>query len=200
MPIWTYAELAARIRRAPPRCGSTRLVAIDGHGGAGKTLFAERLAEHLGGAPILHTDDFASWEEPINWWPRLEAEALQPLERGKPARYQAYDWSARRLGEWRAVPAVEVVVLEGVSSTRQSVADRLSLAIWIDAPVDVCLARGIQRDGEAMRDQWLTWIAGEDAHFALDRTRDRVDLVVDGVPDEHAMHDPDQEFLCLAVP
>ena len=49
-----------------PRTGATKLVGIDGHGGSGKSTLAELLADHLG-AEIIHTDDFASWEEPLEW-------------------------------------------------------------------------------------------------------------------------------------
>ena len=47
---------------------TTRIIAIDGPGGAGKSSLAEHLAHELD-APIVHTDDFASWDNPIEWWP-----------------------------------------------------------------------------------------------------------------------------------
>jgi uridine kinase len=53
--------------RAPAHCGQVRLVAIDGAGGAGKSVFANRLSRIPAGAPIMHTDDFAYWDEPIRW-------------------------------------------------------------------------------------------------------------------------------------
>ena len=128
-------DLAEVIRRAPARCGSVRLVAIDGPGGAGKSVFAERLARHLGNTPVIHTDDFASWDNPVGWWGRLEGEVLGPVERGTWAvRFRAYDWEAQRLGEWREIPASDVILLEGVSSSRQAVAKRLTLALWVEAP------------------------------------------------------------------
>lgn len=58
-----------------------RLVAIDGPGGAGKSVFAARLARAFAGlqeVTVLHTDDFASWETPAGWWPRLEPYAEAP--------------------------------------------------------------------------------------------------------------------------
>ena len=88
------------------------------------------------------------------------------------------------------------MLLEGVSSARRAVAERLSLAIWVEAPPSVRLARGIERDGDAMRGQWERWMAGEETHYARDRTRDRADVLVDGAPS--MLHDPDVEFVCVA--
>ena len=191
----SFGDLATLIRSAPARCGNVRLVAIDGRGGAGKSLFADRLADCLGDAPILHTDDFASWDEPIDWWHRLEADVLGPMERGEPVRYQAYDWVRRKLGEWRELHVSEVVLLEGVSSSRRAVADRLSLAIWVEAPRQVRLARGIARDGEAMRHQWEKWMAEEDGHYARDRTKERADVIIAGAPS--VAHDPESQYVRL---
>lgn len=193
--ISQFAELAEAVRRALPRCGPVRLVAIDGPGGAGKSVFAERLARSLGGVPVIHTDDFASWDDPRGWWPRLEREVLAPLEQGQPVTFQAYDWVHRRLGEWRRIRASDVVLVEGVSSARQAVAERLSLAVWIETPSVECLTRGLARDGVAMRQQWERWMAEEEAHFALDRTWERAHVIVDGAPS--LPHDPESEFVSL---
>jgi hypothetical protein len=43
------AALARLCRRAPARCGTTRVVAIDGRSGAGKSSLADRLADQLAG-------------------------------------------------------------------------------------------------------------------------------------------------------
>jgi uridine kinase len=186
------------VHAAPARCGPVRLVAVDGPGGAGKSVLADRLAHHLGGVPVIHTDDFASWDEPIHWWHRLEHDVLGPLERGEPVRYQAYDWSARQLGDWRELTLSDVVVLEGVSSARREVAARLSLAIWVERPRVVRLARGLDRDGVDMRPQWEAWMAEEDAHYAVNRTSERADVIVDGAPS--LAHDPNSEFVRLRKP
>jgi len=55
------------------------------------------------------------------------------------------------------------------------------------------LARGIERDGEALRPHWLRWMAEEDRHYALDRTRDHVEVLVDGAP--AAPHDAEAEYV-----
>ncbi len=190
--IARFTDLAEAIRRAPARCGSVRLVAIDGPGGAGKSVFAERLAHRLGTAPVIHTDDFASWDNPVGWWSRLENEVLDAVERGEwPVRFRAYDWE----GEWREIPASDLILLEGVSSSRQALAQRLTLAVWLEAPRAWRLARGLERDGESMRAQWEQWMAEEDSHFATDRARDRADVIVDGAPS--TPHDPEEAFVRL---
>jgi uridine kinase len=157
----------------------TRIVAVDGHGGAGKTTFASRLAELLGGIQVAHTDDFASWDNPIDWWPRCIAELLEPLSRGEVARYEASAWNGipRPAVEIRPEP---VVILEGVTASREAFRPYLALSIWIDTPRALCAQRGIERDGESMREQWERWLASEDRYIARENPLAHVDIVVPG--------------------
>jgi hypothetical protein len=194
--VQPFASLAAHIVALPPSCGPVRLVAVDGPGGAGKSTFAGRLAAALGDAQVIHTDDFAAWDVPIEWFPRLWEQVVEPLAAGRCGRYQRYDWVRRELAEWHDVPLAPVIILEGVSAGRREIADHLALTVWIETPADLRLARGIERDGEELRSFWNDWIRAEDAHFAADGTRDRADLVVTGDPS--VPHDPDTEFVSLA--
>jgi uridine kinase len=192
----SFDELAARLLELPPSCGpDVRLIAVDGPGGAGKSTFATRLAGALGDAPIVHTDDFASWDEQFDWHPRLLAELIEPLRAGRPARFRRYDWVERRFGRRQEVPPSPAVIVEGVGAARREFADALAYVIWIDTPANVRLARGLARDGEELRDFWQQWIAGENRHFAADRTRERADLVVDGNP--AAPYDPESQFVAV---
>src|SRR5262249_13474221 len=70
---------------------TTRIVAIDAHGGAGKSSLAASLARELD-APVVHTDDFASWDNPVDWWPELIEKLLAPLAAGRAARYTPTSW------------------------------------------------------------------------------------------------------------
>lgn len=194
--IETYADLAARISAGPPRCGPVRLVAVDGPGGAGKSTFAARVASALGGVQVVHTDDFASWEDPTGWWPRWEEQVLRPLAGGLPGSFRAYDWWRREAGERRDVPVADVVVLEGVSAARRAVADRLTQAVWVSTGERTRLRRGLKRDGEDALELWRSWMAEEDHHFTLDSTAGRADVVVDGDP--RLPHDPETAYVRLA--
>ena len=195
MRVLTFEALAASIRGREARCGGVRLVAVDGPGGAGKSVFAARLARALGDVPVVHTDDFASWDNPHGWWDRFETQVLGPLERGDDVRYQRYDWNEQRLGAWLAIPRSDVVIIEGVSSSRAAARERLSMAVWIETDRDERLRRGIERDGESMRPMWHAWMAQEDAFFERDGTRDRADTIVSGSPT--VAHEAEREFIAV---
>lgn len=170
-------ELVAAILAKP---GPLRLVAIDGPGGAGKSTFARKLSEAAGESPVVHTDDFASADNPINWWPRLLEQVIEPLTRGDAAHYQRYDWPSETLAEWHTIEPAPIVIIEGVSAGRAEWAAHLSFLIWIETPREERLRRGLDRDGIAALHNWESWMAGEDAHYKRDPTRERSDVVIDG--------------------
>ena len=66
------------------------------------------------------------WRDIAGWWPRLDREALRPLLSGLPARFGVRDWAndllGRGLGRWATVPAADVVIVEGVTSSRRAAA------------------------------------------------------------------------------
>jgi uridine kinase len=188
--IGRYDELA---RAVLAHEGPVRLVGIDGCAGAGKTTFATRLATAVGGAPIVHTDDFASHETPIEWWPRMLDDVVGPLLGGRAATYPAYDWVRRAPGETIVVEPAPVVVIEGVGGCRAAWRDKLATSIWIDAPRDERLRRGLARDGIELAGFWREWMAAEDAYVAAEDPASRVDLVVDGAAT--TLYDEEREFV-----
>lgn len=155
------------------------VVGIDGPGGAGKSTLAAALQAAWPGSSVVHTDDFASWDDPVDWWPRLLEQVLLPLSRGEEARYQRYDWVERRLADWLTVKPGRVIV-EGVSSTRREFDSYLSYRIWVETARQERLRRGLERDGADALPQWNEWMAAEDAHFAQDQPVERADLVLSG--------------------
>ena len=171
--------LADDIRAAPlPPAVATRIVAIDGCGGAGKSTLAAGLAEELA-AVVVHTDDFASWENPVDWWPELLRVVLEPLARGEPATFAPNSWG----GPPREPVTVEpggTVIVEGVTASREAFRPYLAYAIWVDAPRELRLARGLDRDGEDARELWESWMAEEDAYVARERPHEHADVVLRG--------------------
>ena len=176
----SVSALADLVRARPPRLGPVRLVCIDGPAGSGKTTLAARLGDALGAA-VLHLDDlYEGWSGLDGVFDRLEEQVLAPLATGRSGRYQRYDWEAGHFAEWRDVPLSEHLVVEGCGSAPAALADRAVLVVWADAPAPVRLARGLARDGEHMRAEWVRWQELEDVHFAREGTRERAEVLVDG--------------------
>ena len=192
----TYVDLARDLLATEV---DVRLVGVDGCGAAGKTTFATRLAKAAGGAPVVHTDDFASFDEPIEWWPRMLAEVIEPLSNGASATYRPYDWVARQRSDHVIeIPPAPLIVIEGVGAIRQAWRERLVTRIWVDAPRDARLRRGLDRDGVHMLEFWTWWMAEEDRYVSADDPRSHADLHVDGEPS--IPHDPDAEFVEIGRP
>ncbi|WP_307802617.1 uridine kinase family protein [Cellulomonas dongxiuzhuiae] len=175
-----------RALRSAPRLGRVRLVCIDGPAGSGKTTTAADVARELlvrdVAVAVVHLDDlYDGWRGlEGSLWPRLSAQVLEPLRRGGPGRFQRYDWATGAFAEWVDVPVRPVLVLEGCGSARRSADAVASVRVWVEAPDDVRLARGLARDGQAAEKDWTAWMADERAHFARERTRERADIRLDG--------------------
>ncbi|MGW6271295.1 uridine kinase family protein [Streptomyces sp. NPDC055060] len=165
-------RVAAELLRLPPSCGPVRLVAVDGHAGSGKSTFADRLAEALGGAPVLRLDDIASHAALFDWTERLRSQVLVPLSRGETAHYEPYDWHACRFGPGtRALPPAPVVLVEGVGAGRRALRPLLARLLWMELPRDESWGRGRHRDGAVQSDFWDGWEPAERRHFAEDPSR-----------------------------
>ena len=181
LPMSALAE--AILRSRSPNAMRTKIVAIDGRGGAGKSTLAERIASALGDAPIVQTDDFASWENPFDWWPQCIEQVLRPLSEGGRAVYRRNRFNTREHGETVEIDgSPEIVVLEGVSASRLAFDSYLAFRIWVEAPAEIRLARGLERDGTAIEPQWRKWMEQEDAWIASEHPMERADLVVSGEP------------------
>ncbi len=166
----------------PPRCGSTRVVCIDGPAGSGKTTLAGRLASAVGGAPVVHLDDlYEGWHQDLGapLASSLRRWLLDPWAQGRPGRFPRYDWAADAYGsEWTEVAAAPVAILEGCGSASRLVRSSATVVVWVQADPEVRLRRGLRRDGEAMAAQWPGWQRREARHFEADGTRAAADVVV----------------------
>jgi uridine kinase len=112
------------------------------------------------------------------------------------AHYRRYDWERERFTEDQTAVAVpDVLLVEGVASARAASRPYRTLAVYVHADRTVRLDRGVARDGEQLRGEWLRWMAAEERHFAADDTARWVDVLVDGSPVVN--YDPDSEFVLL---
>jgi uridine kinase len=142
------------------------VVAIDGHGAAGKTSLATEAAGLLG-AVLLHTDDYfrrapaTGDTRPMARyydWARLRDEALEPALRG----------SAQR------------IVVEGVSAASPALADLVTHTVFVATPEPIRLER---LHGRITPEEWDTeWLEAERGYF-LSRPPDSFDLIVSGSTD-----------------
>ena len=181
-PRRPLSDLAARVLAAPARLGAVRLVCVDGPAGSGKTTLAGGLAAALGDdAAVLHMDDlYAGWTL-TGAVARLQAGVLRPLAEDRAGAYHRYDWYAGRfVPEPVPVPVPAVLVVEGCGSAPRALDAWTTLRVWIEAPRDVRLVRGLARDGAAMQPEWLRWQRTEAAEFAREDTRARADVRLDG--------------------
>ncbi|WKT96021.1 hypothetical protein Q2K19_17385 [Micromonospora soli] len=187
--VEAYAGLARRVLAGPARLGPTRLVAVDGPSGAGKTVLAARLADALAALagdrpPVVRTDDLLDgWDDQLTFWSRLEEWVLAPLRSGRPGAYRRYSWARGCfLGPPVPVSAGPVLIVEGVSAARARIRPELTLSVFVTAPAELRLSRALARDGAQILPELRRWHAGERAHFAADGTEAAADLVVDGAP------------------
>jgi uridine kinase len=177
------AEALRAIDRAQPRCGATKVVAIDGPSGAGKTYFAAALAERIPSAYVLHMDDmYPGWDGLHQGVADLHDQVLSPIARGERAAYRRWDWEHERYAGWQSLPATSLLLVEGVGSGAGRNADRESVLIWLEADRGVRFRRGIERGAESYLRQWQRWAAQEEALFLADATRDRADLIINTTP------------------
>ena len=173
------AEVLQALRGAPVRDGRTRVVAVDGRSGAGKTRLAGLLAGELGAAVVSLEDLYGGWDGLERGVDLLVSQVLEPLAAARAARVPRYDWAARRWAEPAVLEPPAVLIVEGVGAGARRAAVYASLLAWLDAPEAVRKRRALDRDGETFVPYWDMWAAQEDAMLARERTPERADLVID---------------------
>ena len=181
-----------------------RVILLDGRAGAGKSTLANRLARELGGtasagagtfrpdAPladsvpvqILHADDmYEGWAGPATMVDILLDRILVPLASGRDGGFEMWDWVADARSHTIAVPQRPWLIVEGVGVGMPRAREFAVLTTFIDAPWDVRLQRGIERDHHAYADvveRWEGFEAQERAMHEHNGTRQAADFVIDG--------------------
>ena len=183
------------------------VVAIDGHGGAGKSTLAAAVAQATRAA-LVHTDDF--FQQPATPaggraardhsrpaqaggpaaaghsmaqyydWRRIRAQAVQPLKAGRRATFRRFDWErgAGRDGAVTVAPAA-LIVLEGVFSAAPELSDLMDRSVLVNTPEQERLRRLRAR---VTPEEWdPDWLIAEQAYFGAIRPPSSFDLVVSGM-------------------
>jgi uridine kinase len=163
------------------------VVAIDGHGAAGKSTLADAVAAATGAA-LVRTDDFfrdfpagpappglAGYYD----WRRLRAEALVPLRARRMASFRRFDWErGSGLNGTVSVEARDVILVEGVFSAAPELSDLVDRSVFVETPEPERLRRLRLR---VAPDEWDDdWLIAERAYFELIRAPSSFDLVVPG--------------------
>lgn len=177
-------------------------VGIGGPSGSGKTLLAREVAGSLPAGQLLSLDSYyrdladlppgrraaVNFDDPaaLDW--DLLAGHLRRLAAGSPVRVPRYDFAVHaRHGSAGTLRPDRDLVVEGLFALHQArVRGFLDLAVFLDAPEEVCLARRIARDirrrgrtEESVREQWRRCVSPMRRRH-VEPTRDRADLVLDG--------------------
>lgn len=169
--------LAERLRDRAPACGSTRVIAIDGRSGAGKTALALDLADEIG-APILHLERlYPGWGGLAATPPKVRG-LLASLAVGERGTARQWDWSLDQPGSWLSVRPTSDLIIEGVGAGARVLRPFLSQLIWLEAPPQERRRRAIARDGDTYEPWWDRWAAQENAYLDADRTPEAADLVI----------------------
>ncbi len=176
------------------------LVALDGGSGAGKSTLAALVANALN-AKLIPGDDFYAAHVPsAEWdiltpaekaaraidWRRLRSEALEPLLARKPAKWHPFDFeNARPDGTYplhidvAERPPADVIILDGIYSSRPELADLIDFSVLVDVPVVVRHARLVLRENGDFLTAWhIRWDAAEDYYLTHIRPKASFDLVV----------------------
>lgn len=188
----TYDDLLARTRALIGASGGrVPVVGISGHGGAGKSTLALRLASDLGidEDQVVATDAFYAttcgpdaglWEQ-YDW--ALLEEVVRSVHAGDDRlRYEYRWWSGQTGVEDHPMPAA--LVVEGIRLFSDRTRDWFDLMVWVDMDPDEAGSRAVARnllqgDDAAEIALWGTkWIPEGHDYERLERPQERVDLVI----------------------
>ena len=180
------AEIQLALQGAPARAGRTRVLAIDGRSGAGKTRLAAELSAELGAAVVSLEDLYGGWDGLERGIDLLVSAVLEPFAAGRAARVPRYDWAAGSWAEPLPLEPPDVLIVEGVGAGARRAARFESLLAWLEAPADVRKKRALDRDGKSSHRTGTVGRAGRrDA-----RPRADAGACGSGAPDGIAIHSP----------
>lgn len=154
------------------------LILIDGRSGAGKTTYAQQLADEHG-MRVVHMDDlYQGWHGMAVGTATLER-VLTERAAGRAATWQNWDWYADEWGLGQQLMPDESLIVEGCGAVTPVTAALADQVLWLEAPETARRARALQRDGDDS--WWELWKEQEAQHLARNSPRDLATEVIDVV-------------------
>lgn len=183
-------QVLAHIDASPAR-SATKLVAIDGRGGSGKSRLAQSLMAIDSSVKLLPVDHFPCLQEEYPFHgsgvqTRISEErlllTLLRLTDNVPAFYRQTYWvEGEGLGPARRIEPGGIVLIEGSYSLLPSFRAFLDYSIWIECDYEQALTRAVTREvrNEA---EFTRWVAGhaaaQESYIAAHRPAEFADLVL----------------------
>lgn len=165
------------------RPASTRVVAVDGWSGSGKSALASWLAPALG-APCVPVEDFVpGWHGLAESVRLLVRWVLEPLAAGEAARWRRWDWAAGGWGEEVSLAPAPLVLVEGCGAGAAAARPWLDTLVWLEVGAGERARRLRARDDWVIYAPWAqVWSDQERALRAGDDPRRHADAVVEDRP------------------
>lgn len=170
------------------------ILGIDGFGGSGKSTLADRIGDEVLLTEVVNYDDLFLPEpmrpdflasrlgiaDAYDWSALLNC-VLVPFQQRTPCEYPTLDWETQERESTRISPHTRILIVEGVSCLRPELRGFFDYKVWVEAPHNIRLDRGIARDGEQMRSEWVDhWMPAELVYYEACRPDLVVDLVANG--------------------
>ncbi len=176
-------ELKQLLPNLAAKCGECIVITIDGPAGSGKTTLAKDLESELNSVHTIHMDDlYEGWGSTLT--SQLTLKLLNILESVKnqgEVIYSPFDWGTGKLEPELRISAPTYLIIEGVGSGQLAVRDSASLALWIEVPDQMGLARVIERDGPAVADYMPAFLVAQNIHFEKEGTKKSADYHLSGL-------------------
>lgn len=188
----------------------SRVIAIVGSSGSGKTTVVNALVDGLNGnkpdepvCTVIAVDDYyrdlshlsfearevINFDHPDAIDTSLLADHLDQIRSGEAIESPCYDFTQHtRLEHTQRISPAPIVLVEGVLVVaEQAIRDRLDHVVFVDTPEDLCLERRISRDKatrarsrESVIDFWTTRARPMFETFVAPAKRD-ADLLISGI-------------------
>ena len=163
--------------------GKLPIVLIDGRAAAGKSLFANKLAElyfqsEKQAARVISMDDlYPGWEGLASGSIYLLTQILTPLSQGKRADNKRGAIDA--VNGHREFSGGTALIVEGCGSISRLTSEIGDITIWVEADFQIRKKRFNQRDSGKFDGYFSIWSAQEDEFYEKEKSLELAQLIIE---------------------